>query len=215
MFYDRGTEDREEIARRLSQERGYTLIPPFDHPHIISGQGTAARELFEEVGELDYLFVPLGGGGLLAGSALAAHALSPNCKLVGVEPAEGNDGQQSLRLGRIVTIPVPDTIADGARTTHLGQYTFPVIRELVSEIVTVRDRELVETMRFLFERMKMVVEPTGALAAAAVVNRVLNVEGLRIGVLVSGGNIDVHGFCRSIGMPVEDLSMSGRLRYDR
>ena len=205
VFYDRDTEDREAIARRLAGEHGLTLIPPFDHPHIIAGQGTAAMELFEEVGELDYLYVCLGGGGLLAGSALAARALSPGCKLIGVEPELGNDGQQSLRAGQIVRIPVPATIADGARTTHLGRLTFPVIREHVSDIVTVNDRELVDTMRFFAERMKIVVEPTGALAAAALLRNKAGFGGKRVGVLVSGGNVDTGAFCQLMSASANPL----------
>ena len=196
VFYDRQSEDRAALARRLAQERSLTLIPPFDHPQVIAGQGTAAKELFEETGVLDYLFVCLGGGGLLAGSALAAHELAPDCRVIGVEPQAGNDGQQSLRLGRIVTIAVPDTIADGARTQHLGEHTFPIIREKVDDIVTASDDDLVATMRFFMERMKLVVEPTGALAAAVVLRRVVALEGKRVGVLVSGGNVDAVTFCR-------------------
>jgi hypothetical protein len=167
IFYDRYTENREEIGARLAQERGMTLIPPYDHPDVIAGQGTAAKELFDEVGELDVLLVPLGGGGLLAGCALAASKLSPNCTVIGVEPEAGNDGQQSLRSGKIVDIGVPQTIADGAQTSHLGNHNFAVIQRLVSDIVTVSDAQLVETMKFFAERMKMIVEPTGCLAAAA------------------------------------------------
>jgi threo-3-hydroxy-L-aspartate ammonia-lyase len=199
VFYDRLQQDREAIADRLAAARRLTLIPPFDHPHIIAGQGTAAKELLEEVGTLDCLFVPLGGGGLLSGSALAARTLAPDCRVVGVEPENGNDGQQSLRRGRIVRIAVPETIADGARTTHLGRHTFPIIREYVSDIVTVNDRELSEAMRFLAERMKIVVEPTGALAAAAVLRCMAASEAKRIGVLISGGNVDVATFCRLVG----------------
>lgn len=196
VFYDRQRDDRAALAQRLARERGLALIPPFDHPHVIAGQGTAAKELFEEAGPLDYLFVCLGGGGLLAGSALAARQLAPRCRVIGVEPQAGNDGQQSLRLGRIVTIAVPDTIADGARTQHLGEHTFAIIRENVDDIVTVSDDDLVGTMRFFMERMKLVVEPTGALAAAAVMRRVVALEGKRVGVLVSGGNVDAETFCR-------------------
>lgn len=198
IFYDREKQDREALAQRLAQERGLILIPPFDHPHIIAGQGTAARELFDEVGALDDLFVCLGGGGLLAGSALAARHLSPGCRVIGVEPERGNDGQQSLRLGRIVSIPVPDTIADGARTTHLGRHTFAVIREQVDDIVTVSDRELARTMRFFAERMKLVVEPTGALAGAAVLQQVVSLAGRRVGVLISGGNVTVEAWSRLV-----------------
>ncbi|MFD2368262.1 threo-3-hydroxy-L-aspartate ammonia-lyase [Pseudoduganella sp. GCM10020061] len=198
ITYDRYTEDREEIARRLAAERGMTLIPPYDHPHVIAGQGTAARELFEDTGPLDVLLVPLGGGGLLAGSALSARALSPDCRVIGVEPEAGNDGQQSLRRGEIVTIAAPKTIADGAATTHLGQHNFNVIRRLVDDIVTVPDEQLVQTMRFFAERMKMVVEPTGCLAAAAAMLGAVPVEGKRVGVVISGGNVDLASFARFV-----------------
>ncbi|CAN0619084.1 L-threo-3-hydroxyaspartate ammonia-lyase [Burkholderia multivorans] len=191
ITYDRYTENREEIGARLAQERGMTLIPPYDHPHVIAGQGTAAKELIDEVGPLDMLVVCLGGGGLLAGSALSAAALAPACSVVGVEPEAGNDGQQSLARGEIVHIPAPRTIADGAASTHLGEYNFPIIQRLVERIVTVSDAQLVGTMRFFAERMKMVVEPTGCLAAAAALDGVLPVTGKRVGVLVSGGNVDL------------------------
>lgn len=191
VLYDRYTEDREAIGARLAQERGMTLVPPYDHPHVIAGQGTAAKELIEETGPLDVLVVCLGGGGLLGGSALSAAALAPECRVIGVEPEAGNDGQQSLARGEVVHIPAPHTIADGAASTHLGNYNFPIIQRYVSEIVTVSDAQLVETMRFFAERMKMVVEPTGCLAAAAVLNGVVPVAGKRVGVLVSGGNVDL------------------------
>ena len=198
IFYDRYTENREEIGRRLAQERGMTLIPPYDHPDVIAGQGTAAKELFDDVGELDVLLVPLGGGGLLAGSALSASALSPNCKVIGVEPEAGNDGQQSLRSGQIVDIGVPQTIADGAQTSHLGQHNFEVIRRLVDDIVTVSDDQLVATMKFFAERMKMVVEPTGCLAAAAALQGVYPVAGKKVGILISGGNVDLARFAKLV-----------------
>lgn len=191
IIYDRYKENREEIGRRLAKERGMTLIPPYDHPHVIAGQGTAAKELFEETGPLDLLFVCLGGGGLLSGSALAAAELSPQCKVIGVEPEAGNDGQQSLARGEIVHIDVPQTIADGAATPHLGGYTFPIIQRLAEQIVTVTDAQLVETMRFFAQRMKIVTEPTGCLAAAAVMNGIVPVKGKRVGVLISGGNVDL------------------------
>ncbi|WP_179404389.1 threo-3-hydroxy-L-aspartate ammonia-lyase [Burkholderia guangdongensis] len=191
VTYDRYTENREEIGARLARERGMTLIPPYDHPHVIAGQGTAVKELIDEVGPLDVLVVCLGGGGLLAGSALSAAALAPGIRIVGVEPEAGNDGQQSLARGEVVHIPAPRTIADGAASTHLGAYNFPIIRALVERIVTVSDAQLVDTMRFFAERMKMVVEPTGCLAAAAVLERVLPVEGKRVGVIISGGNVDL------------------------
>ena len=199
ILYDRNKEDREEIGRRLARERGMTLIPPYDHPDVIAGQGTAAKELIEDAGQLDLLLVCLGGGGLLAGSALAASALSPSCKVIGVEPEAGNDGQQSLRAGGIVHIDVPDTIADGARTTHLGEHNFNVIERHVDDIVTVSDAQLVETMKFFAERMKMVVEPTGCLAAAAALNGIVDVRGKRVGILVSGGNVDLATFARLVG----------------
>jgi threonine dehydratase len=198
IVYDRYKENREEIGRRLAQERGMTLIPPYDHPDVICGQGTAAKELFEEVGPLDVLLVCLGGGGLLAGSALAASALSPGCKIIGVEPEAGNDGQQSLRKGEVVHIAVPDTIADGAMVTHVGEHNFAVIKRLVDDIVTVPDAQLVETMKFFAERMKMVVEPTGCLAAAAALHGVLPLAGKKVGILVSGGNVDLSRFAKLV-----------------
>ncbi|HKT99658.1 MAG TPA: threo-3-hydroxy-L-aspartate ammonia-lyase [Paraburkholderia sp.] len=194
VFYDRYTEDREALGKRLAAERGLTLIPPYDHPHVMAGQGTAAKELFEDAGELDVLLTPLGGGGLLSGCATAAHALAPRCTVIGVEPEAGNDGQQSLQTGSIVHIDTPKTIADGAQTQHLGGYTFAVIRERVSEIVTVSDAELVETMKFFASRMKLVVEPTGCLAAAAVLQRKVDVRGKRVGIVISGGNVDLLRF---------------------
>jgi threo-3-hydroxy-L-aspartate ammonia-lyase len=198
IVYDRYKEDREEIGRRLARERGMTLIPPYDHPDVIAGQGTAAKELFEETGELDVLLVCLGGGGLLAGSAIAASALSPSCKVIGVEPELGNDGQQSLRKGEVVHIAVPDTIADGAKVTHLGAHNFAVISRQVDDIVTVSDAQLIATMKFFAERMKMVVEPTGCLAAAAALHGVLPLSGKRVGILVSGGNVDLSVFASMI-----------------
>jgi threonine dehydratase len=194
VFYDRYTQDREEIGQRLAAEEGLTLIPPYDHPDVIAGQGTAAKELFEETGPLDVLVVPLGGGGLLSGSALAAEALSPGCTVIGVEPEAGNDGQRSFRSGQIVHIATPQTIADGAQTQHLGNHTFPIIRRLVEDIVTVSDGELVAAMAFFASRMKLVVEPTGCLAAAAVFSGKLDMAGKRVGVMLSGGNIDLMRF---------------------
>lgn len=198
IFYDRTREDREEIARRLSAERGLSLIPPYDHPQIIAGQGTATLELLQEVPDLDALFVCLGGGGLLAGAILAAQALAPKCRVLGVEPEAGNDGQQSLAAGHIVSIGVPHSIADGALTTHLGAHNFPIIQSGVEAIVTVTDAQLIETMRFFAERMKLIVEPTGALAAAAVLSGAFHRPGERIGVLVSGGNIDLKRFAQLV-----------------
>ncbi len=194
VLFDRYTQDREALTRQLAEERGMTLIPPFDHPDVIAGQGTAVKELLEEVGELDALFVCLGGGGLLSGSALAARALAPRCKIYGVEPEAGNDAQQSFRKGEIVHIPTPQTIADGAQTQHLGAYTFAVIRRDVDDILTATDAQLVEAMRFFAERMKMVVEPTGCLGFAAACHAGLPLAGQRVGVLISGGNVDLRRF---------------------
>lgn len=194
VTYDRYKEDREAVARRIQEERGMTLIPPYDHADVVAGQGTAARELFEEVGELDYLFVCLGGGGLLSGSALAARALSPNCKVIGVEPEAGNDGQQSFRSGSIVRIDTPKTLADGAATTHLGEITFALIKAHVDDIVTVSDAQLVAMLRFFAERMKMVVEPTGCLGAAAAMSGEFPLAGKRAGIIISGGNVDLKSY---------------------
>jgi threo-3-hydroxy-L-aspartate ammonia-lyase len=195
VLYDRYAEDREAIGRALAEERGLTLVPPYDHPDVIAGQGTAAKELFEEVGALDALLVPLGGGGLLAGSALAARALAPRCKLYGVEPEAGDDGQRSFRSGAIVHIDPPATIADGAQTQHLGEYTFPIIRRDVDDVLTASDAELVECMRFAAARLKLVIEPTGCLGFAAARRMGRQLAGLRVGVVVSGGNVDLERFC--------------------
>lgn len=193
VTYDRYREDREQIGRDLATQHGFTLIPPYDHPDIIAGQGTAAMELFDEVGPLDALFAPLGGGGLLAGSALAARALSPSCKVFGVEPAAGNDGQRSFRTGSIVHIETPATIADGAQTQHLGQLTFPIIQRDVADILTATDDELVDCMGFFATRMKIYVEPTGCLGFAAARRQPM---GKRIGVIISGGNVDLARFAQ-------------------
>ncbi|AWL06835.1 threo-3-hydroxy-L-aspartate ammonia-lyase [Massilia oculi] len=199
VTYDRYTEDREQIGRELAEKHGLTLIPPYDHADVIAGQGTAAKELFEEVGPLDAFFVCLGGGGLLSGSALATRALSPGCMLYGVEPEAGNDGQRSFRTGEIVHIDTPRTIADGAQTQHLGHLTFPIIRRDVDDILTVSDEELVACMRFFAERMKIVVEPTGCLGFAAARRMKEQLKGKRVGVLISGGNIDLGRFASLIG----------------
>ena len=199
VFYDRYTEDREAIGRRLAHDEGLTLIPPYDHPHVIAGAGTAALELIEEVGTLDALFVCLGGGGLLAGSALSARARSPRTKIFGVEPEAGNDGQRSFLSGAVVHIDTPKTIADGAQTQHLGEYTFAIIRRDVDDVLTVSDDALVDAMRFFASRMKMVVEPTGCLAAAAVRGSAREIAGQRIGVIVSGGNVDLGRFAALVG----------------
>jgi threonine dehydratase len=198
VSYDRYKEDREAVSRSLAEARGLSMIPPYDHPDVIAGQGTAVGELIEEVGPLDVLLVCLGGGGLLAGSCLAARALSPGVEIWGVEPEAGNDGQQSLAKGEVVRIPVPVSIADGALTTHLGQHTFPIIQREAAGIVTATDAQLVSAMRFFVERMKLVVEPTGCLAAAAAVEGAVPVRGKRVGVILSGGNVDPAALARHL-----------------
>jgi threonine dehydratase len=194
ILFDRYKQDREALGAQLAAERGLTLIPPYDHPHVMAGQGTAAQELIEDVGPLDVVLVPCGGGGLLSGSALAVRALAPKCKLYGVEPEAGNDGQQSLRKGEIVHIATPNTIADGAQTQHLGRFTFEVIRRDVDDILTATDPQLIEGMKFLAERMKIVVEPTGCLGFAAACHAGLALEGKRVGIILSGGNVDLARF---------------------
>ena len=191
VLYDRYTEDREAIGRQLAQERGLALIPPFDHPDVIAGQGTAAAELLADTGALDVLVTPVGGGGLLSGSALAAQALAPQCVLYGVEPDGADDARQSLQRGEIVTIAPPRSIADGAVTTHIGTLCFPILRRHVRDIVTASDDQLRQTMRLLAERMKLVVEPTGCLPLAALMNGALDVRGQRVGIILSGGNADL------------------------
>ncbi|TAG26767.1 MAG: threo-3-hydroxy-L-aspartate ammonia-lyase [Burkholderiales bacterium] len=191
ITYDRYKDDREALAKQLSQERGMTLIPPYDHAHVMAGQGTAALELLEEVGQLDTLLVCLGGGGLISGCAVAAKHLNPKIRVIGVEPVAGNDAQQSKRAGKIIKINTPKTIADGAQTQFVGQLTFPVIQELVDDIVTVSDAQLIEAMRFAAGRMKMVIEPTGGLAMAAAMQGAVDVKGQRVGVIISGGNVDI------------------------
>lgn len=189
VLYNRYTEDREEIGNRIAAEQGGTVIPPFNHPHIIAGQGTAVKELIEDVGELDIVITPLGGGGLLAGTAIAKHALCPSASVYGVEPEAGNDGQQSFRSGAIVAIPTPKTIADGAQTLALGDLTFPIIQQHVTDIVTATDAQILEAMRYFAYRMKVVVEPTAALGLAAILNGAIDVVGKRVGIVLSGGNV--------------------------
>ena len=200
--YDRYREDREAITQALSRERGFELLPPFDHPDIIAGQGTVGLELCEAVPDLDVLVTPLGGGGLLSGCALAARALIPHSRVYGVEPEAGNDVQQSLQVGYPVRIETPKTIADDAQTVCVGNYTFPIIQRLVTGVVTVSDAQLVDTMRFLLESMKLVVEPTGCLAAAAVLHGLVPARNQKIGIVLSGGNVSearLHGLLSGSG----------------
>ncbi|MEL4069475.1 threo-3-hydroxy-L-aspartate ammonia-lyase [Ochrobactrum sp. GPK 3] len=194
ITFNRYKDDRDALTNRLAEEGGLTLIPPYNHPHIIAGQGTATKELIEEVGPLDALFVCVGGGGLIAGSALAAKALSPDCAVYGVEPEAGNDVQQSLRAGKIVRIDTPQTLADGAQTQAPGDLTFAIIREKVTDVLTVSDQALVDGMKFFARQMKLVVEPTGCLAFAGARQIADQLRGKRVGVIISGGNVDLSHY---------------------
>ncbi|HLO47375.1 MAG TPA: threo-3-hydroxy-L-aspartate ammonia-lyase [Kamptonema sp.] len=194
VFYERSQTSREELCQQIARDRGCTIIPPFDHPHIIAGQGTAALELIEEVGELDLLLVCCGGGGLLSGCAIAAKARSPQCRVIGVEPEQADDAARSFRTKTLQTIHNPNTIADGARTNSLGKLTFPLVLHYVDDIVTVSEAAISRTMFFMWERMKIIVEPTGTLGTAALLEGIVNVEGSRIGIIVSGGNVDIKQF---------------------
>jgi threo-3-hydroxy-L-aspartate ammonia-lyase len=196
VLNDKRKETREEVAERIMRERGLTMIPPFDNPHVIAGQGTAAKELIEDAGKLDYLFVPVSGGGLISGCAVAAAHLSPGCKVIGVEPEAGDDATRSFRTGTLQSCYNPDTIADGARTHALGKLTFPLILRYVSDMATVSDAELVHAMLYLWERMKIIVEPTGALGAAGLFERGLPVAGKKVGVILSGGNVDFKSLAK-------------------
>jgi threo-3-hydroxy-L-aspartate ammonia-lyase len=195
ILFDRYTEDRDALVQRLVDERGLTLLPPFDHADMIAGQGTVALELLSVVGPLDALFLCLGGGGLLSGSALVLAERAPRCQLFGVEPEAGNDGQQSLRLGHRVRIPTPRTLADGAQSVQLGVLTFPIIQRGVTDILTVSDAELVQAMRFMAQELKLVVEPTGCLAWAGAAQAAASLRGKRVGVLLTGGNVDLARYC--------------------
>jgi threonine dehydratase len=190
IFYDRMRDDREALARRIAEERGATLVPPFDHPHIMAGQGTATLELLEAQPDIDTLVAPIGGGGLIAGSAVAAHGFSPALAVIGVEPEDADDTRRSLAAGARVAIPPPATIADGLRAPIPGELTFPIVQQHVAEIVTVSDDEIREAIRFALLRLKLVVEPSGAVGLAAVMNRRLPSTAQRVGVIICGGNID-------------------------
>ncbi|HXZ54057.1 MAG TPA: threo-3-hydroxy-L-aspartate ammonia-lyase [Burkholderiales bacterium] len=196
VLYDKHKEVREEVAERTARERGLTMIPPFNHPHVIAGQGTAAKELIDDAGKLDYLFVPVSGGGLISGCAVAAAHLSQGCKVIGVEPEAGDDAARSFRTKTLQSCHNPETIADGARTHALGSLTFPLVLRYVHDVVTVSDAELLRDMFFLWERMKIVVEPTGALGAAGLFERGLPVAGKKVGVILSGGNVDLKQVLR-------------------
>ena len=198
VTYDRMTGNREAIGRQISEESGATLIPPYDHPWTIAGQGTAALEFLEEIENLDALVVPIGGGGLISGCSIAAKALSPSIRVFGVEPEDGNDTYLSLRSGSRVEIPMPQTIADGLRATKPGAITFPIIQKNVENIVLVSDREIRDTMKYLLTRMKILVEPSGAATAAALYHRKLPANLKRVGAILSGGNVDLQ-FLQTLG----------------
>ncbi len=199
ITYDKNVTTREALGAGIAAERGLAVIPPYDHPHVVAGQGTAAKELIEEVGRLDRLYVPCGGAGLLSGCAIAAAHLSPGCKVIGVEPAAGDDATRSFRTKTLQTVHNPDTIADGARTPSLGKITFPLVLAHVHDMTTVDDRELLDAMLYLWERLKIVVEPTGALGAAGLFKGGPDAAGKRVGVVISGGNVDLQAICRLIG----------------
>ncbi|MFN2529613.1 MAG: pyridoxal-phosphate dependent enzyme, partial [Candidatus Baltobacteraceae bacterium] len=198
VLYDRAEEDRDLVARQIQQERGATLVPPYNDAHVIAGQGTTALELLKEVPDLDFILVPTGGAGLLSGTAVAAHAMNPATRVYGVEPKEGNDVQQSLAAGMIVKIPVPKTIADGMMTQSPGDITFNLAHRYAHGVVTVSDEEIKEAMRFAFERMKLVMEPSGASSLAALLSDRVEHKGKRVGVIVSGGNVDPKMFAAII-----------------
>ena len=191
ITYDRATHSREDLSAQIAAERGLTIIPPYDHPHIVAGQGTTARELFEDVPALDLLLVPCGGGGLLSGCAVAAAAAAPGCKVIGVEPAAGDDATRSFKTGTLQTVHNPETIADGARTASLGKLTFALVRRYVHDMVTVTDEQLIAAMATFWERTKLIVEPTGALAFAAALHSIVPVHGKRVGIVLSGGNVEL------------------------
>jgi threonine dehydratase len=195
VTYDRYTQDRDALGAALAEERGLALVKPFDDPLIMAGAGTAALELLAEVGELDVVVTPVGGGGLLSGSAIAARDVGVS-RVVGVEPAAGDDMRRSLATGERVRIDVPRTIADGLQTVQPGEHTFPVVQRLVDEVVTVTDEQLVEAMRFAFERLKLVLEPSGAAGLAAVLGGA--VRGARVGVVLSGGNVGADRFAELV-----------------
>ena len=202
ILYDKETQSREELAAQLKQERGMSLIPPYDYADVVAGQGTAALELLQETGPLDALLAPCGGGGLLSGSALAAGAMSPGCRVIGVEPELADDATRSFRTGTVQTVRNPPTIADGLRTPALGRITFPLVRAHVSDMRTVSEQGIVDAMRFLWTRMKIVVEPSGAVPLAALLADPAAFRGMRIGVIISGGNVDLVNACSLFGQEV-------------
>ncbi|PSB20205.1 threo-3-hydroxy-L-aspartate ammonia-lyase [Phormidesmis priestleyi ULC007] len=211
IFYDRATQKREEVTQQIAEQRSLTLIPPFDYAPVIAGQGTTAKELIEEVGPLDLLLVCCGGGGLLSGCAIATDTLAPNCQIVGVEPKRADDAMRSFYSKTLQVVEDPQTIADGARTRSLGQLTFPLILNYVDDMVTVSDAALSRTMFFLWERLKIVVEPTGALAAAALLEGIISLPNARIGVIISGGNVDLKEASKLFAKTASKQKTSHRL----
>jgi len=199
VTYDRWTDSREEIGARIAAERGFALVKPYDDPLVMAGQGTSALELIEDVAGLELLVVPVGGGGLIAGCATAAKALLPGIRVVGVEPEAGDDTRRSLAAEQRVRIEVPRTIADGLQTAEPGELTFEVNRRRVDDVVTVTDAEILDAMAFLFDRMKVVTEPSGAIAVAALLAGRIDAKGARVGVVVSGGNVGVARFAELLG----------------
>ncbi|MBL4844119.1 MAG: threo-3-hydroxy-L-aspartate ammonia-lyase [Planctomycetes bacterium] len=199
VLYDRHTQVREELGRAIAAERGLSIVPPYDHPHVIAGQGTVALELHHQAGPLDVLLMPVGGGGLLSGCALASKAVAPDCLVIGVEPAAADDATRSFRTGVLARVHEPDTIADGARTPSLGSYTFPLVLQNVDDMVTVSEDAIREALRFLLERVKLVVEPTGALTVAALLSGALDARGKRVGAVISGGNLDLAALGTLLG----------------
>jgi len=196
VLYDRQKQVREELGRELAAARGLTIVPPYDHPHVIAGQGTVALELHRQAGPLDLLLAPVGGGGLLSGCGLATKHVAPSCRVIGVEPAAADDATRSFRTGELATVHEPETIADGARTPSLGSYTFPLVLRNVDAMVTVSEDAIREALRFLLERCKLVVEPTGALTVAALLSGALEARGQRVGLVLSGGNLDLAALPR-------------------
>lgn len=203
VTYNPAEEDRKALAEAEAEKYGYSVIPPYDHPHVIAGQGTAALELIEDVGELDTLLVCVGGGGLLSGSAIAARGALPKCRVIGVEPEVADDAAQSFRTKKLVSIPYPPTIADGTRTASLGEITFPLILENVDDFATVSEAAIKAAVRFAFFRLKLVMEPSGVLGLAAVLSGAAKVSG-KVGVVISGGNIDAPTMSLILGEGGED-----------
>jgi threonine dehydratase len=192
VLYNRQNENREEVARKWVEEHGLTLIPPFDHPHIIAGQGTVTLEFLDQAKELEAILIPVGGGGLISGCAVAAHAISPTIRIIGVEPESANDTQLSLQAGKRIFLHHPETIADGLRSPMPGELTFPLMQEHVEDIITVRDEDIMEAMLFAFTRLKLVIEPSAAVSLAAVLTGKFRANGKRVGLILSGGNVDLH-----------------------